>query len=77
MERASDEKIIHTMGINNCGGKCIIHAHVKNGTVVKITTDTPEAAGDAVPLTACVRGLNYHRTFLGDDRLRWPMKRVG
>ena len=77
MERASDEKIIHTMGINNCGGKCIIHAHVRNGTVVKITTDTPEAAGDAVPLTACVRGLNYHRTFLGDDRLRWPMKRVG
>ncbi len=70
-------KIIHTMGVNNCGGKCIIHAHVQNGTVVKITTDTPEAAGNAVPLTACVRGLNYHKTFLGDDRLRWPMKRVG
>jgi len=72
-----DVKIIHTMGINNCGGKCIIHAHVRDGKIEKITTDTPEAAGDAVPLTACVKGLNYHKTFLGDDRLRWPMKRVG
>ncbi|MEI3166581.1 MAG: molybdopterin-dependent oxidoreductase [Lachnospiraceae bacterium] len=24
-----------------------------------------------------MRGLNYHKTFLGEDRLRYPMKRVG
>ena len=38
-----DVRIVHTMGINNCGGKCIIHAHVRNGVIEKITTDTPEA----------------------------------
>lgn len=71
-------RIIHTTGCNNCGGRCIIHAHVKDGKIIKITTETSEEAGKGnVPLTACVRGLNYHKTFLGEDRLRYPLKRVG
>lgn len=77
MDQQNETKIIHTTGRNNCGGRCIIHAHVKNGQIEKLTTDTPQAAGDDVPLCACVRGLNYHKTFLGPDRLRYPMKRVG
>lgn len=77
MDQHNETKIIHTMGRNNCGGRCIIHAHVRDGQIEKLTTDTPQAAGDDVPLCACVRGLNYHKTFLGPDRLRYPMKRVG
>ncbi len=72
-----EEKIIHTMGDGNCGGRCIIHVHMKNGEIDHLSTDTPEAAGDAVPLTACMRGMNYHRTFLGEDRLLYPMRRIG
>ena len=71
------EKVIHTTGRNNCGGRCIIHAHVRDGKIEKLTTDTIQAAGDEAPLCACVRGMNYHTTFLGEDRLRYPMKRVG
>ena len=77
MEEANGCRVIHTMGRNNCGGRCIIHAHVRDGKIEQLTTDTLEAAGDCVPLTACVRGMNYHKTFLGEDRLRYPMKRVG
>lgn len=77
MDQHNETKIIHTMGRNNCGGRCIIHAHVRDGQIEKLTTDTPQAAGEDVPLCACVRGLNYHKTFLGPDRLRYPMKRVG
>lgn len=73
----SEEKVIHTTGRNNCGGRCIIHAHVRDGKIEKLTTDTSQAAGDEVPLCACVRGMNYHTTFLGEDRLRYPMKRAG
>lgn len=69
--------IIPTMGRNNCGGRCIIRAHVKDQMITGITTETKQEAGDEVPLTACVRGLNYHKTFLGPDRLLYPMKRVG
>ena len=47
-----EEKIIHTTGRCNCGGRCILHAHVQDGKVVRMTTDTPAAAGDGVPLYA-------------------------
>ena len=70
-------RVVHTMGLNNCGGRCIIHAHVRDGKIEKLTTDTPAAAGDKVPLCACVRGMNYDKTFFGPDRLLYPMKRVG
>ncbi len=70
-------RIIPTMGRNNCGGRCIIRAHVKDQTITRITTETKQEAGDEIPLTACVRGLNYHKTFLGEDRLLFPMRRTG
>ena len=76
-ENQEGVRIIHTTGRNNCGGRCVIHAHVRDGVIEKLTTDTRETAGEHIPLTACVRGLNYHRTFLGEDRLKYPMKRVG
>ncbi|MBT9776400.1 molybdopterin-dependent oxidoreductase [Clostridium sp. MCC353] len=77
MDCKDGTRIIPTTGRNNCGGRCVILAHVRDGKIVKLTTDTKEAAGCGVPLTACARGLNYHKTFLGEDRLRYPMKRIG
>ncbi len=73
----SEEKIIYTTGMTDCGGQCLLKAHVRCGKVVKMTTETPAEAGDNIPLCACAKGLNYHKTFLGDDRLLYPMKRVG
>ena len=75
--RPGEVRVIHTTGRNNCGGRCVIHAHVRDGVIEKLTTDTRAEAGEHVPLTACVRGLHYHKTFLGEDRLKYPMKRVG
>lgn len=77
MGQTEEVKVIHTTGRNNCGGRCVIHAHVRNGKIEKLTTDREGLADCGVPLTACVRGMNYHKTFLGEDRLRYPMKRVG
>ncbi len=51
---------------------------MKDGTIDHLSTEQPcDAPEGEIPLTACVRGLNYHKTFLGEDRLRYPMKRVG
>ena len=72
-----EAKIIPTTGRNNCGGRCLIYAHVRDGEILRLTTDTPSAAGDTPPLTACARGLNYHRTFLRPDRLQTPLLRDG
>jgi anaerobic dimethyl sulfoxide reductase subunit A len=70
-------RIVHTTGVNNCGGRCVIDAHVRDGEIIKITTDNPRVQGSTVPLSACARGVNYHKTFLGEGRLKYPMKRVG
>ncbi len=73
----SEIQIIPTCGRNNCGGRCLLYAHVKDGQILKMTTDTSGGTDTEPPLTACARGLNYHRTFLGNDRLKTPMKRIG
>lgn len=73
----NETKIIPTTGRNNCGGRCIIYAHVRDGIIEKLSTETAGTPEHPVPLCACARGLNYHKTFLGEDRLRWPMKRTG
>lgn len=73
-----EERIIHTMGINNCGGRCIINAHVVDGKIIRITTDTSEGTLKNPPLKACARGLNYHKTYLNPEtRLKCPLLRTG
>jgi len=71
-----DEKIVLTTGLNNCGGRCLIKAHVCDGEITKLTTETTKETGH-VPLCACAKGLNYHKTFLNDRRILYPMKRIG
>ena len=73
----SEERIVTTTGLNNCGGRCLLRAHVRDGEIVRMTTETVSEAGESVPLCACIKGLNYHKTFLGKDRLLYPMKRAG
>ncbi len=72
------EEIIRTTGRNNCGGRCVICVHMKNGKIDHLSTERPcDVPEGEIPLTACVRGMNYHKTFLSEERLRYPMKRTG
>ncbi|MGN0298632.1 MAG: DMSO/selenate family reductase complex A subunit [Lachnospiraceae bacterium] len=73
----TNELVIPTCGRNNCGGRCLLYAHVSDGKIIKMTTDTSPGTPTDPPLTACARGLNYHKTFLGKDRLQTPLRRVG
>ena len=73
----AEERIIPTVGRNNCGGRCLLYAHVRDGKILRFTTETEAPAPDTPPMTACVRGLNYHKTFLRPDRLTRPLLRVG
>ena len=72
------ETIVSTCSVNNCGGKCVIKAHVKDGVVVRISTDTSDGKDLSAPaLRACVRGRSYRSMLYHPDRLKYPMKRVG
>ena len=68
----SDRKIIPTMGRNNCGGRCRLLMEVEDGKIISIKGDPKYP--DRGP---CLKGLQYDKTFLGEDRLKTPLKRVG
>jgi len=69
--------IIPTAGTNNCGGSCVIKGHVKDGVVVRISTDEEQDLLNSPQIRACVRGRFYRQTWFHPDRLKYPMKRVG
>jgi anaerobic dimethyl sulfoxide reductase subunit A len=71
-----DEIVIISVGggcCADCGGKCLVKGHVKNGVVIRVETDD----GEEPQLRACARGRAYRKLFYAPDRLKYPMKRVG
>ncbi|ALC90864.1 DMSO reductase [Bacillus sp. FJAT-18017] len=75
---AIPEKIIPTCSTFDCGGKCLIKAHVKDGVIVKVSARTNNELDEQNPyMKACVRGRSYRKYQYHPDRLKYPMKRVG
>ena len=73
-----EEQTLTVACYHNCGGRCILAAKVKDGTIVRLvpdptTTDTFENPR-AIP---CVRGRSQTRRVYSAERLKYPMKRVG
>jgi anaerobic dimethyl sulfoxide reductase subunit A len=62
---------------HNCGGRCLLIAHVRNGRIVQLETDDRPDTIAAPQLRACVRGRSYLRRQYHPDRLTKPLKRVG
>jgi anaerobic dimethyl sulfoxide reductase subunit A len=75
---AGEEQIIPTGCAHNCGGRCVLKAHVQDGVVTRITTDTDRPDDPNNPrLIACMRGRAYRRRMYAPDRLTTPLRRVG
>src|SRR5512134_1321 len=62
---------------HNCGGRCLLVAHVKNGRIVQLDADNRPDTVSAPQLRACPRGRAYLRRQYHPDRLLHPMKRTG
>ena len=76
---AGGEQIVHTCcPAHNCGGRCAIVAHVKDGVITRLESDdrTYDELDDP-RIIACSRGRSYRRRLYHPDRLKTPMKRVG
>lgn len=73
-EKDMAERVVQTCSTFDCGGKCYIKAHVRDGVVTRISTrlDT-----DMPIMRGCIRGHGYRRFVYHPDRLKYPMKRVG
>lgn len=65
--------IIPTGCCHDCGGRCVLRAHVKNGNIVRYETDN----GEPPQIRACLRGRAYRQRVYSKDRLQYPLRRVG
>ncbi len=66
-------RIVPTGACYDCGGRCVLKVHVKDGVAVRVETDD----GEEPQLRACARGRAYRRQVYAPDRLLYPLKRVG
>lgn len=63
---------------HNCGGRCLLKVHVKDGLITRIETD--DRPGDDISdpqLRACIRGRSYRKRQYNPDRLKYPLRRIG
>ncbi|MBT7862212.1 MAG: molybdopterin-dependent oxidoreductase [Gemmatimonadetes bacterium] len=73
----ADERIVTSTCAHNCGGRCVVNAHVREGRIVKISTQPGPWDPELPPLHACVRGQAAADRVYHPDRLKYPMRRVG
>ena len=78
IDAKESERVVSTCSSFDCGGKCDIRAHVKDGKVTRISTRPDADLDEEMPIMrACVRGRGYRKFVYHPDRLKYPMKRVG
>ena len=74
--RPGETVITSTCG-HNCGGRCVVNAHVRDGCIVHISTDARRWNAEHPPLPACARGVGQIERTYHPDRLRHPLRRTG
>jgi anaerobic dimethyl sulfoxide reductase subunit A len=69
----SDVMVVPTSCLHNCGGRCLLRVHLRDGEIIRVETDN----GAEPQLRACARGRSYRKRLYAPDRLKYPMRRVG
>jgi len=75
-DRAGETVVTSTCG-HNCGGRCVVNAHVVEGRITKISTDPARWQPELPALHACARGVGQIERVYHPDRLKYPMRRTG
>jgi anaerobic dimethyl sulfoxide reductase subunit A len=75
--RREGETVVTSTCGHNCGGRCVVNAHVENDRIVHISTDQARWTPDMPPLQACARGVGQIERVYHPDRLKYPLRRVG
>lgn len=70
-------KVVPVLCNHNCGGRCRLKAHMRDGKVVHISTDDLPDSERNPQLRACLKGRSAHNRIYHPDRLKYPLKRVG
>ncbi len=72
-----NEAVVTSTCGHNCGGRCVVNAHVVDGRIVRISTDPRKWEPELPPLHACARGVGQIERVYHPDRLKYPLRRKG
>ncbi|MFO7964726.1 MAG: molybdopterin-dependent oxidoreductase [Desulfobacterales bacterium] len=76
MSRSEDNvKIVRTTSAFDCGGRCPLRLHVKNGEIIRVEGDDAKNPDDQ--LRTCLRCRAIRKEVHHPDRLKYPLKRKG
>jgi anaerobic dimethyl sulfoxide reductase subunit A len=68
-------KIIRTTSAFDCGGRCPLRFHVKDGKIIRVEGD--DSADSDNQLRACLRCRSIRGYLYNPERLKYPLKRAG
>jgi anaerobic dimethyl sulfoxide reductase subunit A len=74
--RPGETVVTSTCG-HNCGGRCVVNAHVVDGRITRISSDPAKWVPELPPLQACARGFGQIERVYHPDRLQHPLRRTG
>jgi len=75
---ADGEKIVWNSCNVNCGSRCALRLRVRDGKVVQVETDnTGDDSYGHQQLRACLRGRSMRQRVYAEERVPYPMRRVG
>lgn len=75
----SEEKITYSACMVNCGSRCPVKVHTKNGVITRISSENGinEAVLGEQQIRPCLRGRSIRWRTYSPDRIKYPMKRIG
>ena len=71
------ETIVTSTCGHNCGGRCVVNAHVRDDRIVSTSAPMHAVAGGTSAAAACARGTGQIERTYHPDRLQYPKRRVG
>jgi len=77
VETKPHETVVTSTCGHNCGGRCVVNAHVVNGRIARISSDPAKWNSELPPLQACARGFGQIERVYHPDRLQYPLRRTG
>ncbi|MFV0547381.1 MAG: DMSO/selenate family reductase complex A subunit [Limnobaculum xujianqingii] len=78
-EAASAETIKYSACLVNCGSRCPLKVHVKDGVITKISSETDfnDSTYGEHQIRPCLRGRSVRWKTYNPDRVKYPMLRTG
>jgi len=71
----NEVKFVRTTSAFDCGGRCPLKFHVKNGKIIRVEGD--DLVDEENQLRTCVKCRALRKHIYHPERLKYPMKRVG